>query len=95
MFPLDDAPDFQHTVAMSPWLVKAFEPGDLRLSNWVGQADVPTTDSTPDALYYYPYKYKVPFAAPPQEFFMVMRLGEQYLVRAEAKARSGKVCLTW
>ena len=89
IFPLDQAPDFQHMVAMSPTLVKSFEPGDLRLSKWVGQLDVPAAGSTPDAIYYYPYKYKVPFSTPPQEYLMVMRLGEQYLIRAEARARQG------
>ena len=89
IFFLEAAPDFQHTTAMSPFLVKAFEPGDGRFTNWVGQVDVPATGSTPDAVYYYPYKYKIPFSTPAQEYVMVMRLGEQYLIWAEARAQQG------
>jgi hypothetical protein len=89
IFFLDKAPDFQHPVAMSPFLLNTFEPGDLRLSKWVGQSNVPTTDSTRGVIYHYPYKYKVSFSTPAQEYLMVMRLGEQYLIRAETRARQG------
>ncbi len=83
IFILNAAPAIQQPVAMSPFLVNAFEPGDLRLSNWVG------ADTTGGVIYPYPYKYKVPFSDSNQvtEYLMVMRLAEQYLIRAEAKTR--------
>jgi hypothetical protein len=37
--------------------------------------------------YYYPFKYKIDsLGAPVSEYEMVLRLGEQYLIRAEAEA---------
>lgn len=87
VFILSRAPDYQHNVAMSQFLVKDFELGDLRRSDWVGQLKVPVADTT--ASYYYPYKYKVPFSLPAKEYLMIMRLAEQYLIRAEARTRLG------
>jgi hypothetical protein len=77
IFLLTGPPDFQQTVAMDSFLVAAFEPGDLRRSSWVGQT----------LTYYYPDKYKVSYAASVTEYLMVMRLAEQYLIRAEARTR--------
>jgi starch-binding outer membrane protein, SusD/RagB family len=78
---------FENTspAAMSPFLFNAFEPGDLRASKWIGQ------DTMHAVVYNYPYKYK---ATPNNstvvpDYLMVMRLGEQYLIRAEARARQG------
>ncbi len=87
IFDLKGAPNFQQTTAMSPFLINTFEPGDLRLSKWVCQ------DTTSGVIYYYPYKYKANFSdtLPPQEYLMVMRLGEQYLISAEARARQGDI----
>jgi hypothetical protein len=74
-----------HPVAMSPLLFNAFEPGDLRASKWVGQ------DTMDAVVYNYPYKYE---ATPNNstvvpDYLTVMRLGEQYLIRAEARAQQG------
>ncbi|HXD77627.1 MAG TPA: RagB/SusD family nutrient uptake outer membrane protein, partial [Puia sp.] len=67
-------------------LVAAFEPGDLRLQDWVGVNTVSENDS--NVLYYYPYKYKnVSIYATPAEDYMVFRLAEVYLIRAEAQAQ--------
>lgn len=72
-------------VSLSLRLLKSFEPGDQRLTNWVGKFIDPTT--TPNNVYYYAYKYKVDsINAPVTEYEMVFRLGEQYLIRAEAEA---------
>lgn len=70
-------------------LLNAFEPGDKRFTNWVGSVDVDYT--IPAQTYYYPYKYKtgssnrVPNGIP-TEFYVMLRLAEQYLIRAEAAA---------
>jgi starch-binding outer membrane protein, SusD/RagB family len=69
-------------VYMDTVLVDAFEPGDQRRANWVDSANVG------NVTYYYPYKYKANTsnATTVTEYEMVLRLGEQYLIRAEAEA---------
>jgi hypothetical protein len=75
------------TYWLTPQLLGAFEPGDQRRADWV--------DSTnPQGLgtyYYYPYKYKVKVGSswPVTENYMLLRLAEQYLIRAEAEAEPG------
>jgi hypothetical protein len=66
-------------------LLKAFENGDQRFVDWV---DTTTFSGT---LYYFPYKYKVgtPQSEPnitPTETYMLLRLAELYLIRAESEA---------
>ncbi|HUQ64788.1 MAG TPA: RagB/SusD family nutrient uptake outer membrane protein [Flavitalea sp.] len=70
---------------LTPQLLGAFESGDLRSMNWL--------DSTQyeGQVYYFPYKYKIGSGqATPggayTEYYMVLRLAEQYLIRAEARA---------
>jgi hypothetical protein len=69
----------------TPQLIAAFEPGDKRRVHWVDSALVGTT------TYYYPYKYKLgqDISTTPKEAYMVFRLAEQYLIRAEARAEEG------
>jgi hypothetical protein len=67
-------------------LLNAFEPGDLRRAEWI--------DSTSNPAYpgfvFYPAKYKIgaanSMAGVAVEYYMVLRLAEMYLVRAEARA---------
>lgn len=72
--------------AISPQLLGSFEGGDSRRTTWI---DSITSASTPATTYYFPYKYTVSFASSPTEYQMVLRLAEQYLIRAEAEARMG------
>lgn len=69
--------------ALAPELTNAFEAGDNRLLNWVGSYD------NGDQVFYFPFKYKEATAGSGAESSMVLRLAEQYLIRAEACARSG------
>jgi len=76
--------------AISPYLLNAFETGDLRKSNWIGSVTV----ATPAATYYFPYKYKVSpgnTSLAVTEDMMVLRLAEQYLIRAEARAQQNNL----
>jgi len=76
---------------LTTYLVNAFEPGDQRLLNWTGMAIV-NTGSANDTLYY-PYKYKnvSPYSPPTIEDYMIFRLGEEYLIHAEAAAELGNL----
>jgi hypothetical protein len=76
-------------VSLSPLLVNSFEPGDLRLSNWTGSATI--TYSGSPVTYYYAYKYKTTSASAYTETLTLLRLAEQYLIRAEARARQNNL----
>jgi hypothetical protein len=66
---------------ISTQLLNAFEPNDQRKTNWIGSITVG------GKTYYFPYKYKVQTGGTTiTEYTMVMRLAEQYLIRAEAQA---------
>ncbi len=72
-------------VYLSNNLLNSFEPGDIRRSEWVDSV------ISGHITYYYPFKYKVNKAgAAVSEYLMMLRLGEQYLIRAEARAQQGK-----
>lgn len=65
-------------------IVFGFEPGDLRRVNWIDSMVVG------GSTYYFPYKYKLYYTGQPAtEYATLLRLGEQYLIRAEAKAEAG------
>jgi hypothetical protein len=71
-------------VFLSPQLLNAFETGDQRRVKWIDSI-IPTGSIT---TYYFPNKYKNAVANDPiTEYQMVLRVGEQYLIRAEANAR--------
>jgi hypothetical protein len=71
---------------LSPQLLSSFESNDQRKMNWVNSVIVGVN------TYSYPFKYKsATFNAPVTEYKMVLRLAEQYLIRAEARARQNKI----
>ncbi|WP_026979119.1 RagB/SusD family nutrient uptake outer membrane protein [Flavobacterium tegetincola] len=73
-------------VALSESLVLAFEAGDLRKENWIKAV----TDGT--STWYHANKYKkVGNSTPQQEYSIVLRLSEQYLIRSEARAQQGEL----
>jgi hypothetical protein len=73
-------------VAVAQGVIDAFEPADERYTNWIG------TYSTDGVTYHYVGKYKEKgFSNPLKEHSVVLRLGEQYLIRAEARVRSGNL----
>jgi starch-binding outer membrane protein, SusD/RagB family len=74
---------------ISTQLWNSFETGDERKTNWVGTFTDTTT--TPFTNYYFPNKYKVRVSDAVSEYVMVLRLAEQYLIRAEARAEQGNL----
>ena len=71
---------------LRPELYNAFEPGDKRKTAWVGYNNT----ITPTNPFYYDYKYKqltTPTSSALIEDYMLLRLAEQYLIRAEARAQ--------
>ncbi|HEX7755753.1 MAG TPA: RagB/SusD family nutrient uptake outer membrane protein, partial [Niabella sp.] len=72
----------------SPQLLDSFETGDQRRINWVHDT---IFGGQP---YSYPHKYKQGFiysSSKPLEYTMVFRLAEQYLIRAEARAKQNNL----
>jgi hypothetical protein len=70
-----------YPVYLNADLVNSFEPDDQRRLHWVGQVSIGNNS------YHYSYKYKIgKVETPTLEYTMVLRLAEQYLIRAEARA---------
>lgn len=74
------SPSSKPIFMLNPNLFNAFETGDLREADWLNSSTVSGT------VYYYPYKYKNRANTPVTEYEVVLRLAEQYLIRAEAEA---------
>ena len=79
-----DGPPFKPTLSND--LYNAFEPGDLRKTLWIKTV----TDGTD--FYYQAFKYKQEApTADSEEYTILLRLEEQYLIRAEARAHLGNI----
>ncbi|HEV2481963.1 MAG TPA: RagB/SusD family nutrient uptake outer membrane protein [Puia sp.] len=74
----------QPAFELTPQVLNAFETGDPRLTNWVGFS------STANPSWAYPAKYKAGAGAL-SEYYVVFRLAEQYLIRAEARIQQGNI----
>lgn len=71
-------------VSLNNDLVGSFRTGDLRRTSWI------KTISSNAGTWYHAYKYKEKNAtAASKEYSVVLRLAEQYLIRAEARAIQG------
>jgi hypothetical protein len=68
----------------SPTLLASFEKDDARKTSWLREVKVG------GQTYYGIHKYKVVTGVPHKEYLVILRLGEQYLIRAEARARQQK-----
>ena len=74
------------TYLLRPELLNDFESGDLRKQYWVA-----VREFGGDSLYY-AFKYKVyGNYAPISESYVMLRLADQYLIRAEALAEQGNL----
>ncbi|WP_303316240.1 RagB/SusD family nutrient uptake outer membrane protein [Flavivirga abyssicola] len=82
-----------NSVTLTEGLIDAFEPNDLRSSSWIGFRNI---NNNP---VYFAAKYKQfeptpstnSFSSGTLEFSVIFRLAEQYLIRAEARARLGDI----
>jgi starch-binding outer membrane protein, SusD/RagB family len=89
-------PSSAYPVYLSSQLLKSFESGDLRRygKHWIDSVKVGTANPV---TYYFPYKYKagvnssITSVSQLKEYTMLLRLGEQYLIRAEAEAMQGNI----
>jgi len=88
--PIDQstAPSFYLTQG----LLNEFEPTDQRRYQWIS-----SSTTKPDSItYYYPYKYQTGKPDTKEdgnvsEYYTILRLAEQYLIRAEARARQNDI----
>ncbi|MGS2763803.1 RagB/SusD family nutrient uptake outer membrane protein [Sinomicrobium sp. M5D2P9] len=74
--------------ALSDHVMDAFELEDERKINWTGNF---TNDT---GTWNYPFKYKISSEPNPDnvtEYSMILRLAEQYFIRAEARVQQGKI----
>lgn len=80
-----------YPLLLSDYLLNSFEMNDKRKVNWTSSV------SSGGKIYYYPYKYKKAFdatiltAAQLTEHQTMLRIAEQYLIRAEARAQQNKL----
>ncbi|PTS92740.1 RagB/SusD family nutrient uptake outer membrane protein, partial [Pedobacter sp. HMWF019] len=82
--------DTYNGVYLNPNLLNSFESGDQRKNYWISNITINGT------LYWYPYKYKIVNRTqdanfPVTEYSTIFRLGEQYLIRAEARIQQNKI----
>lgn len=70
---------------LSASMYNSFEIGDARKDAWTGSLTVDTT------TFHYPAKYKVKDNTDITEYYVVFRLAEQILIRAEALAVTGNL----
>ena len=75
-----------YPVFLSSAVVNSFEPGDQRRAAWVDSVNVDTN------TYFFPFKYQAGrLNTVYTENTTVLRLAEQYLIRAEARAHEGVI----
>ncbi len=83
---IPSSPTARPAYAIMSQLLRAFSPGDKRLSSWLRKTTAGTIE------YFYPYKYKLrQTATPVAEYQVLLRLSDILLVRSEARIKQGKL----
>jgi hypothetical protein len=70
---------------LNPVIISSFEAGDTRKRDWVDSV------TSNNIKYYKIRKYKLVTATAGNEYDVVLRLAEQYLIRAEARAQQNNI----
>jgi len=85
LFIIDPIFSFLASIQLQDEFVNSFTDQDKRFTDWVGYH--PGKDA------FFAYKYKIGNSSefPIKEYSMVLRLAEQYLIRAEARAKQGQI----
>jgi starch-binding outer membrane protein, SusD/RagB family len=73
------------TYAITSSLLNAFESNDGRKTAWL------SSNTISGQPFYYPFKYKLRLSTPLNESEIVLRLAEQFLLRAEARVHLNKL----
>ncbi|WP_034888801.1 RagB/SusD family nutrient uptake outer membrane protein [Gillisia sp. Hel_I_29] len=84
MFVIDPFFSFFSTLKLDESLVAEFNENDLRREKWIGY------NASLNAYFSHKYKISASSQFPIQEYSMVLRLAEQYLIRAEARLKMDK-----
>jgi len=87
LLPSTGPSSFINPVYVSQSLLASFLPGDARKTSWLGLVSIG------DKEYYYPAKYKrgqINNSKEIQEYTIVLRVSELFLIRAEARNEQGK-----
>jgi len=79
------SPTITPTYIITSSLLNSFEANDQRKVNWL-QSRVFSNQTV-----HYPTKYKVYTSPTVTEYYVLLRLAEQYLIRAEARAQQNKI----
>jgi hypothetical protein len=66
-------------------LIQTFSVNDQRLFHWVGKRSIN------DQEYFFPYKYQIQLSSNLDEYLVMFRLAEQYLIRAEARMQLNNI----
>lgn len=85
IFIIDPIFSFLASIQLQNEFVSIFNDQDKRLGNWIGY------HTGKDAFFAFKYKIRNSNEFPIKEYSMVLRLAEQYLIRAEARAKQGKI----
>lgn len=74
------------SLSLDEEFVNAFEAEDARRKRWIGHVTVG------GSTWFFPHKYKIRMGGSPlDEYSVVLRLAEQYLIRAEARTKLNKL----
>ena len=84
MFIIDPFFSFFSTLKLDESLVAEFSENDLRREKWIGY------NTSLESYFSHKYKISASSQFPIQEYSMVLRLAEQYLIRAEARSKMDK-----
>ncbi|WP_300439154.1 RagB/SusD family nutrient uptake outer membrane protein [Christiangramia sp.] len=85
LFIIDPFFSFFASLELEEEFIGSFDETDNRLMSWVS--------FDPGKEAYFPTKYKISYSTtfPIEEYSMVVRLAEQYLIRAESRAQEGNI----